>query len=102
MFDEQTKNRIRAAGFQQVDQDEQECIKAIMNELEQARSRAEMRAKEAEALRLALKNSQADIWVQREMYMAVQGQWGVALRKVYQMASESESAAATQNTMRQS
>lgn len=102
MIDEQLKHRIRAAGFQQVDQDEQECIKAIMNELEQARSRAEMRAKEADALRLALKNSQAEIWVQREMYMAVQGQWGAVLRKMYQMVSEAESAAATQNTMRQS
>jgi hypothetical protein len=34
------------------------------------------------------------------MYVAMQGQWVAVLRKVYQIVSEAEAAAATQNTMR--
>jgi|Laugresu1bdmlbdd_1035124.scaffolds.fasta_scaffold00979_8 hypothetical protein len=100
-MDDTLKNRLRAAGFSHlVDGDIDELVKALMSECESARSRAEMRGKEAETIRMAMKSMQADLWVQREMFGQMQQQWVMALRKIHQMASESEAQSATQSTMR--
>jgi len=100
-MDDTLKNRLRAAGFSHlVDGDIDELVRALMSECESARSRAEMRGKEAETIRMAMKSMQADLWVQREMFGQMQQQWVMALRKIHQMASESEAQSATQSTMR--
>lgn len=100
-MDDTLKNRLRAAGFAHfVDGDVDELVKSLLSECESARSRSEMRGKETETIRMAMKSMQADLWVQREMFGQMQQQWVMALRKIHQMAAESEAQAATQSTMR--
>jgi len=102
-MDEALKTRLRASGFSQwVDGETNDLIKAMLAECESARSRAEMRGKESESMRIAMKSVQSDLWVQREMFGQMQQQWVAALRKVHQLVSESEnsSQAATQSMMR--
>lgn len=100
-MDDTLKNKLRAAGFAHlVDGDGDELVRSLLSECEAARSRAEMRGKETETIRMAMKSMQSDLWVQREMFGQMQQQWVMALRKIHQMAAESEAQASTQSTMR--
>jgi hypothetical protein len=93
-MDDTLKNRLRTAGFSNiVDGSPEEVIRALLVELESSRAKADMRSKETESVKMALKSVQSDLWVQREMFGQTQQQWVMALRKIHQMAVENEAQA---------